>query len=93
MVFKGNLEIDERGLIYESFRMDGITIEECRTIFFDWAIGAPAGDIKSHLQIFLDEYQAANPDHPMIETILDGMKTAPKKGRKGGRSARVRGKL
>ena len=34
MVFKGNLSIDPRGLIFESYRIDGITIEECRMIFF-----------------------------------------------------------
>jgi len=38
MVFKGNLSIDPRGLIFESYRIDGITIEECRMIFLDWAL-------------------------------------------------------
>ena len=35
MVFKGNLSIDPRGLIFESYRIENITIEECRMIFLD----------------------------------------------------------
>ena len=40
---KGRLEIDPRGLIYESYRIEGIRIEECRSIFLDWAMGLPPG--------------------------------------------------
>ena len=38
MVFKGNLDIDPRGMIFESYNIEGISIEECRTIFLDWAL-------------------------------------------------------
>ena len=41
MVFKGNLSIDPRGMIFESYRIDGITIEECRMIFLDWHLKVP----------------------------------------------------
>ena len=42
MVFKGNLDIDPRGLIYEAYRMD-IGPEESRSIFLDWALGTQLG--------------------------------------------------
>ena len=30
--------IDPKALIRESYAIDGITIEECRSIFLDWAL-------------------------------------------------------
>ena len=30
---KGNLKEDPRGLLFEAYRMDGITSPECKTIF------------------------------------------------------------
>ena len=41
-------EIDWKGLIRESYRIEGIEPEECRSIFLDWAIsvkgrGRPEG--------------------------------------------------
>ena len=37
-VYKGNLAIDPRGMIYESYRIEAVSIEECRMIFLDWAM-------------------------------------------------------
>ena len=34
-------DADPKGLIRESYRIEGITLPECRTIFFDWAIQIP----------------------------------------------------
>jgi hypothetical protein len=47
-VFKGNLEIDPRGMIYESYRIEGISLEECRMIFLDWAMNTPQGDMQAY---------------------------------------------
>ncbi len=41
---------DPKGLIAESFRIDGITYEECRSIFLDWALAVPV-DADSHALI------------------------------------------
>jgi hypothetical protein len=90
MVFKGNLEIDKRGLIFESYRIEGIVIEECRSIFLDWALGAPdSASMQEHLSILMEEYGAANPDHPMTQVIKEGLRNSegPKR-RRGGRLAR-----
>ena len=90
MVYKGNLEIDKRGLIYESYRIEGIVIEECRSIFLDWALGAPdSASMHEHLQALLQEYGAANPDHPMTQVIKEGLlSSGASSKRRGGRMAR-----
>lgn len=90
-VFKGNLDIDPRGMIYESYRIEGISIEECRMIFLDWAMHTPQGNMQAYLRELLEEYQKDNPDHPMTEVIKDGLKTSDNSGkRRGGRTARVK---
>lgn len=90
MVFKGNLDIDPRGMIYESYRIDGISIEECRMIFLDWAMEAAKVDMSNDLQLLLDEYGSENPDHPMTQVITDGLNKSAIQGRRGGRAGRNR---
>ena len=90
MVFKGNLDIDKRGLIYEAYRIEGIGQGECRSIFMDWALGAPSGDVKLHIQTLLDAYGTEAPDHPMTAVLREGLGDAKGHGtRRGGRAGRV----
>ena len=50
-------EFDPKGLIFEAYRIDGITKSECRTIFLDWALSIPIeADQKSMIQVLLDRY-------------------------------------
>ena len=71
---KGELAIDPKGLIFESYRIDGISGEECRTIFLDWVLGIPAdADMRNCLVEVLDEYGGRNPDHPMTKLVKDGL--------------------
>ena len=89
-VYKGNLDIDPRGMIYESYRIDGVTLEECRMIFLDWAMNTPLGDTNAYLHELLAEYEAGNSDHPMTQVIRDGLETTNTMGkRRGGRTARI----
>ena len=90
MVFKGNLDIDPRGLIYESYRIEGIVTEECRSIFLDWALGTPAdADMAADLKSLIVEYGVAAPDHPMTAILHEGLdKAASPSGRRGGARAR-----
>ena len=90
MVFKGNLSCDPRGLIYEAYRIDGIVEAECRAIFFDWALGVPAGeDTSAHIHALLAEY--GDEGHPMTAVLNEGLRAMTlKTGRKGGRAARVK---
>jgi len=88
-VYKGRLEIDPRGLIYESYRIEAISLEECKVIFLDWAINTPEGDMTQYLKILLGEYEADNPDHPMTKVIQEGVNYAAQpQTRKGGRMGR-----
>lgn len=85
-VDKGGLAIDPRGLIFESYRIDGISIEECRSIFFDWALGLPMGDdMAAALRELQTVYADKAPDHPMSGIIADGLTKANVPGRRRGR--------
>ena len=87
---KGDLAIDPRGLIYESYRIDGIVIEECRAIFLDWALGLPAEeDMRFALETLQATYGIKNPDHPMTRILTEGLERAAQKpARRRGRQAR-----
>ena len=89
MVFKGNLGIDPRGMIYESYNIQGISIEECRMIFLDWALEAAKIDMTNDLMNPLKEYEYKNLSHPMTLVIKEGLKKVNTTGRRGGRSARI----
>lgn len=83
-------EADPKGLVRESYRIDGITLEECRSIFIDWALSLPAGaDVPQAIDALLAHYGAADPDHPMGKVLKDGLTAAPEARRRGGRAARV----
>ena len=81
---KGDLAIDPRGLIREAYRME-IGPADCRTIFFDWALGGsdPAG--RSEIEALLAHYGAAQPDHPMTAVLREGLEASPPTGRRGRR--------
>ncbi|WP_341366318.1 hypothetical protein [Yoonia sp. BS5-3] len=81
---------DPKGLIRESFRMEGITAPECRTIFLDWALGLPqTADTGAAVTALLAAYADQPADHPMLATLRAALTdTAPAK-RRGGRKGRM----
>jgi hypothetical protein len=84
--------LDPKGLIRESYRIDGIGEPECRSIFLDWAIGVPMGvEARTFVDALLTHYGPDHPDHPMTKVLRDGLGAAPGGGRRGGRRARVGG--
>ncbi|PWE34436.1 hypothetical protein DDZ14_00810 [Maritimibacter sp. 55A14] len=83
------LAADPRGLIYEAYRIEGITEPDCRTIFLDWALGMPDGaDMKALIPELLEVYGSAQPDHPMTRVLEAGLDRAGQTGRRGGWAAR-----
>lgn len=85
-------DIDPKGLIRESYRIEGIGAPECRSIFLDWAIGVPVGvDSRDHVRLILDRYAASNPDHPMTAVLKEALEPQPKARRKGGARGRREG--
>lgn len=87
----GSTEQDPRGLIYESYRIEGITDAQCRSIFFDWALGMDAArDSSADIQVLLDLYGESQPEHPMTAVLRDGLQGAEKPRRRGGWRSRER---
>ena len=83
-------EVDPKGLIRESYRIEGITPPECKTIFFDWAVQVPqAADPAAHIAFCIAHYGAEQPDHPMTAVLQAALAPAPEKVRRGGRAGRV----
>lgn len=83
---KGGLEADPRGLIYETYRMAGISAADCRSIFFDWALGMKDQiNIKESLEALMVAYGRDNPDHPMTAVLLEGLNPPARAKRRGGR--------
>ena len=84
-------DIDPRGVIAESYRIDGIGEPECRSIFLDWAISVPAGcDARAMVPDLLALYGAQAPDHPMTRVLTEGLAAPGRTGRRGGWAGRRR---
>ncbi|WP_118135690.1 hypothetical protein [Oceanicella sp. SM1341] len=78
---------DPRGLISEAYRIEGIGAEDCRSIYFDWALGMPAeADLAALTRALHARLAPAAPDHPMSAVLAEGAgRTAPRPRRRGGR--------
>lgn len=82
-------ELDPRALILEAYRIEGIGPEDCRTIYFDWAMGsAPGRDMKADTAELLAHYAAEAADHPMTAVLREGLSAAETPRRRGGRRGR-----
>jgi hypothetical protein len=82
-------EADPKGLVRESYRIEGITLGECRSIFMDWALSIPVGrSVPDAVRVLIATYGLAEPDHPM-STVLEQALTEPDAPRRrGGRIGR-----
>lgn len=83
-------EADPKWLIRESYRIEGITEGECRSIFTDWALSIPVGvDPLEAMRVVLASYEAPA-DHPMTKILTEGLTRGPQTARRrGGRAARL----
>ena len=80
---------DPKGLIRESYRIEGISPAECRSIFMDWALSLPIDtDPKSVIETLLSDYGSGQDQHPMTKVLREGLSEQAKRGRRGGRAAR-----
>ena len=81
---------DPKGLVRESYAIEGITASECRSIFLDWALSlAPATNVREALRVLIAHYALNTPDHPMNQVLTDALAPAETPMRRGGRAARV----
>ena len=84
-------DLDPKGLIRESYRIEGIKEPECRSIFLDWAISRPEGrEATDVVALLLKRHGKDFPDHPMTKVLEAAMQPAVQAGRRGGARARRR---
>ncbi len=83
-------DADPKGLIRESYAIDGITAAECRSIFLDWALSLPvSADIPVAAAALIAHYATKAPDHPMSGVLEEGLQAPDHPKRRGGRAGRV----
>lgn len=84
---------DPKGLIRESFRVDGISDAECRSIMVDWALSLDAAlDPVAALKRLHDRHAVTMPGHPMTSLLLEAATAQPGQARRrGGRAGRLSG--
>ena len=80
---------DPKALIRESFNIEGIKIEECRSIFLDWALSLPNdADAGKIIPLLIEQY-GDKQQHPMLVTLKEGMIKTVSPIRRGGRKGRL----
>ncbi len=62
---------DPRNLIREAYRIEGISADDCRSIFFDWALGLDAAEDPPTAAEALLGHHAPDPDHPMTKLLRE----------------------
>ncbi len=86
MLEKQKNPFDPRGLIYEAYRIEGISEAECKSIFLDWAMEvAGQFDSETAIKAVLAMHQIDAPDHPMTRILTEGLAKSVPQGRRGGR--------
>ena len=88
----GQSELDPKGLIYEAYRIVGISAAECRSIFMDWALTLP-DEMNTHqaLRSLLARHEDGAPTHPMTIVLRAGLTGIATPRRRGGWRSRPRG--
>lgn len=82
-------EADPKGLVRESYRIEGITPGECRSIFVDWALSIPSGiSVPDAVRTLIAEYAQGGQDHPMTVVLTEALAAPDQPRRRGGRAAR-----
>ena len=82
-------DADPKGLIRESYRIEGITLGECRSILVDWALSLPVGHpVPEAARVLLATYAPGSPEHPMTSVLAGAQTEPPTPRRRGGRAAR-----
>ena len=83
--------LDPKNLIAESYRMDGLTLDECRSVFLDWALSLSDDvDAVAVLPELMARHSADDKDHPMTQVMQDGLQRMSGPKRRGGWRSRPR---
>jgi hypothetical protein len=85
----GKHPCDPTDVIHEAYRIEGIGPEECRAIFFDWALGLDAEvDVVAAARILHADLAGKNPDHPMSGLLAEASLGVPPGRSRAGRRRR-----
>ena len=79
---------DPKGLVRESYAIEGITDAECRSILIDWALSLPVGVDQGAAAAAL--LAGAPDDHPMTALLRQAQDSVAPRQRRGGRAGRFR---
>lgn len=83
--------LDRTKVIREAYRIEGIGLEDCRSIFLEWVLGLPDGmDGAEAAQTLLTHHADQPADHPMTQVLLQAAKGQAKARRRGGAMGRRR---
>lgn len=86
-----NKTLDSKGLICESYQIEGITDSQCRTIFLDWALSLPSEiDTKVAINALLKQVGPEHTNHPMTAILEQGLVQMTRPKRRGGWRSRER---
>lgn len=84
-------QLDHKNLIRESFRIEGISESQCRSIFLDWALSLPVGiENRTAIEQLLMHYKDEPQDHPMTIVLQQGLEEMSAPRRRGGWRSRPR---
>ena len=73
-IFKGNVHCDEKGLIFEAYKIENIDSNSCKVIFFDWLISLDQSINQCEaINDLLKAYSLRFPNHPMTELLIEGL--------------------
>jgi hypothetical protein len=82
-------EADPKGLVRESYLIEGITEAECKSIFIDWALSLKPGiDSAEALRVLIATYALERAEHPMSVILTAALLAPAKPMRRGGRMGR-----
>jgi hypothetical protein len=73
-IFKGDIHCDEKGLIFEAYKIENIDSSSCKTIFFDWIVSLdPSINQREAINELLEAYSPGFPSHPMTKLLIEGI--------------------
>lgn len=75
---------DARNLIADAYRIEGITGEDCRSVFLDWTLGLPAGSAPDAAAAALLAHYRPPPGHPMTALLQEAASAPPGDARRRG---------
>ena len=84
--------LDRSKVIREAYRIEGIGLADCRSIFLEWVLELPDGQDGAEAARTMLTHHADQPsDHPMTIVLREAVTRAEKPRRRGGAMGRRRG--